>query len=1003
MQQLITNLFGPMFYGMGVSEADFASYLTTCMPYINGILIALGVFLVLLIAAHWLKKGTRAFTRLTALVAFLLVACLLINMVILGPMRTNVSTFLNGSGVSLEESTIADSKDVISRVGEEGLVLVKNTGILPLPTGNVNVFGWGSTNPIFGGTGSGSSDGSSAVGILASLNDAGFTTNADLSKLYTDYRADRPTVAMQSQDWTLPEPPVEAYTDAVMSQATGFSDTAVIVISRSGGEGADLPTDMYGVIHGTYDISGSVSVVPDHFGYYRASYTNNGSYDDFEQGEHYLELSVTEENMVEKVCSEFDKVVVIINANNAMELGWVDEYPQIGAVILAPGAGNTGFAGLGKILSGEVNPSGKTVDTYVKDLTATPTWNNFGNFSFTNADDLKQKIAEADSAYEGNLALVNYVEGIYVGYKFYETTAAEGLIDYDSEVQYPFGYGLSYTTFDKTIENFNADGDNVTFDVKVTNTGSAAGKDVVEIYFTPPYNNGGIEKAEVNLIDFAKTSKLDPGASETLSFSIAKEDLASYDTGIKISGGGYILEAGDYAISVRSDSHTVVAEERFQIASDVDYSAGRSSDLIPAVNRFEDYSRGDFEQLSRADGFANYDTATAAPSAELLTMSDEVRAVLETYAVGFYDPTKFDNASDAMPTLGADNGLTLYDLVGKSYDDPQWDQLLDQLTFEDMATMINVGGWQTAAVDSVGKIATSDCDGPAGLSNFITGAYGTAYPSEVLMAQTWNVELIEEMGEKMGQEYADANNFGWYGPAMNTHRNAFAGRNFEYYSEDGVLAGKIAKAETNGAAKKGVYPYIKHFALNDQEGNRCSFLLTFASEQAIREIYLKPFEIATKGYTGISRAVMSSFNWIGTEPSCANGNLLNDVLRGEWGFIGMVETDYDGSYGYMISDHCVRNGNDLMLGFNMAESNVFTDQSATALLAMRESCKNILYTVGNSGYYLNGDPANQPDKLTSLMTKIDIGVGVLALALEALAIALLIKGKKKRKQQAAEG
>ena len=460
--------------------------------------------------------------------------------------------------------------------------------------------------------------------------------------------------------------------------------------------------------------------------------------------------------------------------------------------------------------------------------------------------------------------------------------------------------------------------------------------------------------------------------------------------GLKIPGGGYILEAGDYVVSVRSDAHTVVAEESFTVDSDVSYAAGRSSDLVPAVNQFEDYSRGDFEQLSRADGFANYEAATAVPAA--FEMSARIRTELEKYAVGFYDPTKYDNPDDVMPALGAKNGLKLADLKGRAYDDPDWDKLLDQLSFQDMATMINVGGWQTAAVESVGKVATSDCDGPAGLSNFITGAYGTAYPSEVLMAQTWNVELINEMGVAMGQEYKDAQNFGWYGPAMNTHRSAFAGRNFEYYSEDGVLAGKLAAAEINGGGSKGLYPYIKHFALNDQEGNRCSFLLTFASEQAIREIYLKPFELAVKGYEHTQRAVMSSFNWIGTEPSCANRYLLQNVLRGEWGFVGMVETDYDGSYGYMISDHCVRNGNDLMLGFAMAASNQFTDESATATLAMRQACKNILYTIGNSGYYAN-ETAGGMDNMTKIFLGADIGVAVLLIAIEAIVLA----GAKKKK------
>ena len=1001
MTKLLAALLTPIFDPMGVSYADLQSYLDMCSGYVYAILIALVAMIVAIVLAGKARKGLRGLIRWNAVIAMVAVVAVCVNMICFGPLYTTVSGVLNAAKINLSDETVSASKDAIRKVGEEGLVLVKNTGVLPLSsdTKNLNVFGWGSIDNIFGGTGSGSSDGSTAVGVLQSLKDAGFTTNEDLTKLYRDYCASRPVTSMSAQDWTLPEPTADAYTDAVMSRAKGFSDTAVIVICRPGGEGADLPTDMNAVIHGTYDVAPRDAVGADgqtnaNYGYTNASYKNNGSYDDFEPGEHYLELSVTEENMVEKVCSEFDNVVVVINANNAMELGWVDQYPSIGAVILAPGTGNSGMAGLGPIISGAVNPSGRTVDTYVKDLTATPTWNNFGNHAYSNVKDLKQQIAANDGAYEGNMAFVNYVEGIYVGYKFYETAAQEGLIDYDKTVQYPFGHGLSYTTFTQEITGLTDNGDTVSFDVKVTNTGSAAGKEVVEVYFTPPYTNGGIEKASVNLVQFAKTQSLEPNASETVHFDIAKEDFAAYDDGVKLSGGGYILEAGEYIVSVRSNSHTVLDEASFTVASDLDYRSGRPSDLTPATNQFQDYARGSFVQLSRKDGFANYAQATAAPAS--YEMDGATRSAVEANAVGMYDPTLYDNASDAMPTLGAQNGVKLADLTGKSYDDPQWEKLLDQLSFEDMVTMINLGGWQTAAVESVGKIATSDCDGPAGLSNFLTGAYGTAYPSEVLMAQTWNKELIEEMGAAMGQEYAEASNYGWYGPAMNTHRSAFAGRNFEYYSEDGVLAGYIAAAEVNGAAAKGVYPYIKHFALNDQETNRCSFLLTYASEQAIREIYLKPFELCVKNYTGTPMAVMSSFNWIGTVPSCSNPHLLNSVLRDEWGFTGMVETDYNGSYGYMISDHCVRSGNDLMLGFGAAESNKFTDQSATATLAMRQSCKNILYTIGNSGYYANGDPTASKgmDNMTKTFLMADIGVGVVLAAAEALLLLSLRKRSK---------
>ena len=999
MLNFLSSLLSPIFTPMGVSQADLTAYLNQLSGYVYAILFILVAMILLLIFAGKISKKNSGIIRLASVLGALAGIVCIVNAICFGPMYNNVSGFLNASKVELSDETVAQSRATVQKVGEEGVVLLKNNGILPLnteETKKLNVFGWSSTNPIYGGTGSGSSSSATAVSILQSLKDAGFEPNEGLSGMYVEYRAERPTIAMASQDWTVPEPPVSVYNDNMMNAIHEYSDTAVIVIGRSGGEGADLPTDMKAVLDGTYNPASKVSAAPGNYGYMNAVAWNNGAYDDFEAGESYLELSVTEENLVKMVCSEFDKVIVIINANNTMELGWVDEYPQIGAVLLVPGAGVTGFAALGEIMSGAVNPSGRTADTFVKDLFDTPYINNIGEMSFTNVDDLKAQIAANDGAYEGTIAFVNYVEGIYVGYKYYETASDEGAIKYEDKVQYPFGYGLSYTTFDQKIQNFKVDGGTVNFDVVVTNTGSVAGKDVVEVYFTPPYTNGGIEKASVNLIDFAKTEVIEPGASETLSFFFPLEDMAAYDSEeIKVKGGGYILEAGDYTISLRADSHTVLAEEKFNVAADIDYSqTKRDSDNIAAVNQFNDYARGDFEVLSRKDKFANYGTTCGRKlEADDFIMDDATRAKIEEYAFGFYDGTKYNDPADEMPTTGAKNGLKLADMTGLAYDDPKWDQLLDQLTFEDMATMINVGGWQTAPIDSVGKVGTSDCDGPAGLSNFITGAYGTAYPAETLMAMTWNSALAEEIGTSMGQEYQDANNYGWYGPAMNTHRSAFAGRNFEYYSEDGLLAGVIAAREINGASTKGVYPYIKHYAMNDQETNRCSFLLTYAPEQAFREIYLKPFEIAVKKYQGQALAAMSAFNWIGTEPGCANNELLNTVLRDEWGFRGMVETDYNGSYGYQITDHCIRNGNDLMLGFNGAASNVLSDQSATAVKAMRQACKNILYTVGNSGYYTVNE---QTSGGLTRMQKIFYGVDALTAAVVIIPLALAFFAKKKK-------
>ena len=1005
MIEKLADLVSPILLPMGVSYADILFYLNAISNYLLIGLAALVILVAVLIAAVKVKKGYKLFVRGQAIVAFLACLVILVNAVCYGPLHNTLSAYLNASRVELAEDTVAQSLATIEKTGEEGIVLLKNEeSALPLSADvtKLNVFGWASTKPFIGGTGSSASSAAAATDILQSLRNAGYELNESLTDLYVSYAAERPTSDMFGQDLTLPEPTADYYTDELMAEAEAFSDTALIVIARGGGENYDLPMDMKAVIDGTYNIAETVSVAAENYPYTKVSYHNNGDYDDFDAGESYLELSNTEEAMIDLVCSHFDNVIVLINACNPMELGWVDEYEQIGAVLLAPAPGVQGFAALGNILNGSVNPSGRTVDTFVYDLMSTPTVNNVGINAYTNIEDLKRSIADADSTYQGSAGFVNYVEGIYVGYKFYETAAEEGLIAYDEVVQYPFGYGLSYTTFEKTIESFSDDGDSVSFTVNIKNTGDVAGKDVVQVYFTPPYTNGGIEKASANLIDFAKTSLIEPGSSEKIYFSIAKEDMASYDSeGVKIEGGGYILEAGEYAVSVRSDSHTVDDERAFTVDADIDYSAeGRASDAEAAVNQF-DYARGGFEQLSRADGFANYDAACGrALEAADYEMDVETLATVEASVMGGYDPTLYDDPEAEMPTMAADNGLVLADMTGLDYDDPLWEQLLDEMTYAEMKQLVNVGGWQTAEVKSIEKRATSDCDGPAGLNNYITGSYGTSYPSEVLMAQTWSKDMAFEIGASMGSEFAAAENFGWYGPAMNIHRSAFAGRNFEYYSEDGVLSGIFAMHEANGAAQFGVYPYLKHFALNDQELGRTAILLTYASEQAMREIYLRPFEIAVKGFEGDSLAMMTAYNWIGDVPAYANSDLLNDVLRGEWGFEGMVITDYFGSYGYMISDAALRNGNDLMLGYGSYESNELDSSSATLVNAMRQACKNILYTVANSGYYADGETTetvNHMDELFKTVNTAAIAIlGVLELAL-LIQLALQVRKQKKNK------
>ena len=946
---------------LAINMDDVINVLNSCKPYLIALGVVLALAIVVTVACMKLKKPVKKLVRKEAWIAFLLAVVVIVNLICFIPMSSMISLAM-GNGTITDE-TSDESTALVQEIAEEGIVLLKNDGTLPLAAdSNLNVFGWASTNPCYGGTGSGAlSDAYPTVSLLQGLEDAGFNLNTELSDFYTAYRADRPEVGMWAQDWTLPEPTADSYTDEMMANAKEFSDTAMVVITRVGGEGADLPTDVS-----------------------KVTYTDNSTeYKDFEAGEHYLQLDRTERDMLDLVCSNFDNVIVVYNGANAMELGFINEYSQIKRAIWCPGTGQSGFEALGEIVAGTVNPSGKTSDTFVADLTATPTWNNFGYFKYDNMDEYAYtsnnfKTGEEETALP---SFVNYVDGIYVGYRFYETAAAEGLINYDDTVVYPFGYGLSYTTFTQEMGAISEDNGTISFDVTVTNTGDVAGKDVVEVYYNPPYTNGGIEKASANLIQFEKTEVLQPGDSQTITVSFDAEDMASYDT---YGAGCYVLEAGDYQISINSDSHNVIDSQTYTVASTVTYdeSNPRSTDETAAVNEFA-YAEGDVTYLSRADGFANYADATAAPAS--MSMSDEAKATFLNY-----NPEDYNNDSDEMPTTGAKNGIKLADLRGVDYDDAQWDSLLDELTISDMDTMIAIGGYQTSAASSVGKIMTVDCDGPASINNNFTGIGSVGFPSAVMIASTWNKNLALKFGESIGKMADEMEVSGWYAPAMNTHRSAFAGRNFEYYSEDGVLSGYMATNAILGAEEYGVYAYMKHFALNDQETNRTEMLCTWANEQSIREIYLKPFEMSVK--EGGAKAVMSSFNYIGTQWAGGTSALCNTVLRDEWGFRGFVLTDYFGVYGYMDSDMGIRGGTDCMLVAYDTETNHVTDTtSATGVLAMRQACKNIMYTVVNSRAY---DPENLTEGLMNwqiMAIVIDVIFAALIIFLEVLAI----KGFKK--------
>ena len=951
---------------LGINMDDVIAVIQSVAPQLVVIAVALVAAIAITIVARRSAVAKRKLTRALTWVVAGAVALASVNSMLLGPLNSMI-TMATAERHELSQETIDAANRLAVDIENEGITLLQNEdAVLPLEPGNVNVFGWASTNPIYGGTGSGSlSDAYDTVSLLDGLHMAGFSTNDELSQFYTDYSTERGAITVTAADWTLPEPPASTYTDELMANARDFSDTAIVVIGRVGGEGLDLPIDMNA--EGT-------------------TYTNNSTeYADFEQGQHYLELNQTERDMLDLVCANFDDVALVYNGANAFEMDFLADYPQIKSVLWAPHPGQAGFESLGSVLSGAVNPSGKTSDTFLYDLTQAPSWNNFGDFPYDNVEEFQVESARGLRSPR----FVNYVEGIYVGYRFYETAADEGLINYDEVVQYPFGYGLSYTSFSQEMGDVTYADGTVSFDVTVTNTGDVAGKDVVEVYVNPPYTNGGIEKASANLVEYAKTDLLEPGASQTISISFDDDDLASYDYE---DARAYVLEAGDYVVSINSDSHNVIAEATVNVPETITYDSDdntHNGDLAVATNVFDE-ANGGVEYLSRADGFANYDEATAAPTD--YSLDDEYKD--DYYNLGNYDPTEHDDPNDTMPTTGADNGLRLIDLRGVDYDDPQWDLLLDQLTVDEMNDLIANGGYQNAAIDSIGKIRLSDVDGPAALRDNFTNVSSIGLPSNVSLACSWNKDLARQFGETIGQMARDMYVSGWYAPSINIHRSAFGGRNFEYFSEDPVLTGTLAAEQVLGADELGVYAFTKHFALNEQETQRNGQLLTWSNEQAIREIYLRPFETVVKA-DGDAQAMMGSYNYIGNTYASAHLGLNQTVLRDEWGFTGMLETDYFSgpNYGYQDADQLIRGGTDIMLASTETTNNI-DDQSATAVIQMRRAAHNILYTAVNSWRYADGDPASGMPAWQVATIAVDV---VCAAALVGLGVVAVKRYKSREK------
>ena len=949
------------------------------------------------------KKFTRIWSVVFAVVAIL---AIVVTTVLTGPLKTvmnmyfgkgdvvvtkkagteNLDTDYYKSDLTDAESLLAESQKIAEKIETEGIVLLKNeNNTLPLSDTekNVSLFGRTSYDPVYTGAGSASTE-SSPIDYKTAFEEEGFIVNNDLYDFYAGHKISTETIKTTMQTGMGPmdveytgrgfissmgtalftgdiiaEVPLADYPDSLKDSYTRYGDAAIVFIGRVGGEGCDLPVDM----------SEHATTADD-------------------RNKHYLELDSREIDMLKYVKSQKDsgavkKIVVVLNTANALEVGFLnDDSYGIDAAIWVSCVGDQGSKAVAKVIDGAVNPSGRTVDTYVKDLTKDPSYVNFDDTYYSNVDG-------SIGGYESG-CFNEYEEGIYVGYRYYETAAAEAMdgnypgFDYDSEVVYPFGYGLSYTTFETSYDGTPEFKDGIyTFNVKVTNTGDKEGKDVIEIYAETPYTKGGIEKSKVVLAGFAKTGDLEPGASEAVTIKVASEDLASYDYK---NNGCYVLDDGTYGFYLSENSHSWASIDKADsdkyFANDLQktiFNEGnkRNSDLVTAVNQFDTVS-AEFTDVATEGKPLNFSrsnfagTFPTAPTAADIEAEDYIKASLESV----YDENTNELTgnvpgskvyTETMPVTGASNGLQLISMRGLSYDDEAWNALLDQLTVSDVTGMLANAGYNTGEITSIGKPATLDYDGPMGWSTWVSKSGGDAvcigFPAEELLAATWNTDIAREMGEIIGKEGLFNGFNGWYAPAMNTHRNAFAGRNYEYYSEDGLLAGKISAAEVSGAMRYGVFTYIKHFALNDKEDGR-NGIATWANEQAIREIYLRPFEICVKEAEAdvnyydennslqtntikAATAIMSAYNRIGTIWSGATYGLQTQILRNEWGFNGAVISDYYGGSSYMDPDSGLRAGNDLMLN-TFADGSLTDTTSATGVAAIRNAVHNVLYMVANS-------------------------------------------------------
>ena len=890
------------------------------------------------------------------ILAFIMVFTLAFNYFVVKSYNT-IEIYLTGNtGASFTgegaDAARANAKEVSLRIQAEGVVLMKNeNNVLPLDlkkNNKVSVFGWSSHGMVLGGTGSGSADVENAVTFYEALKTEGFEIYQPLADFYKEFKSDRQAgLAVGSTDMAIYEASISKdYKAELLDGAKAWSDTAIVVLGRVGGEGNDLPLD-------------------------------------------YLTLSAEEQELLDYVGKNFDKTVVLLNISNQLEVAPIKNDSNIDALMWVGLPGLVGNTSIAQALSGTVNPSGRLADTYAVDFKKDPTYYNAGLLGSKTYTD------------KNNCHYIDYSEGIYVGYRYYETAAYEGYINYDEAVAYPFGFGLSYTTFKQEMTSMKEKDGNIEVKVKVTNTGNVAGKEVAQVYFTAPYDKSeNIEKSYVELAGFAKTDLLKPGESETLTITFAVDDMAAFDY---LGEKAYVLSAGDYEIKLMNNSHDVIDSQTYKVSKKAVYKDGkdgkRSSDLISAVSVF-DYADGSKETvpvkyMTRAD-------MTLPQATEARTASDAVKAT--DNASYLNDKLAIATYENEPVTTGVDAGLKFQDMAGLDFDDPKWDDFMDQLTVQEMIDLISFGGYKNEAVESVGKPKCLDFDGPNGFNNQnatstgVAGGWGVAYPNETVVSSTFSEEVAKLWGEALGIESQNYSIPGWYAPGVNIHRSPYDGRNFEYFSEDPLLSGKISAKVCYGASEYGMYCYVKHFAANETETDRASNgLFTWLNEQALREIYLVPFEISVK--EGGTHAIMSAFNRIGDVWAGNNYQLLTVVLRNEWGFHGTVVTDYYMSMqAFMNPQWSIVAGNDLLLtGMEFLSPKWSDNDLADPIIqqAARRAAKNIFYTTANSNATGSSFALKEESHLTrTLLIIID---SVLA-AIMLLYIVLMVLRTKKHKK-----